>query len=200
MKITKHNDGWWKIDGDDAFDSILGGYPEYEKVFLDHVPKGGAGTAIQAGGYCGIFPRMLAQHFKTVYTFEPDAGNFTCLVMNISEFDNVIPMRSFLGDRHRVQGIRNLLASNRGMNVGTESGFIPTLKIDDLAAADVDYIQLDTEGSEDDILYGAVETISNYHPLISVEDDHNRIQDFMRRMNYKQIATVYRDTFYEWAS
>ena len=195
MKITKYDDGWWKIDGDTAFDSILGGYPEYEKVFLEHISRDG-GAAIQAGGYCGIFPKMLAKHFKTVYTFEPDAGNFTCLVMNIADLDNVIPMRSFLGDYHRLQGIQNLVASNRGMNVGTPDGIIPTLKIDDLEADDVRYIQLDTEGSEADILYGAVETISVFKPLISVEDDNDRIRDLMKRMGYKAVETVYRDTFY----
>lgn len=198
MKITKHADGWWKIDGDDAFDSILEGYLSYEIVFLEHVSRDG-GTAIQAGGYCGIFPKMLSKQFKTVYTFEPDAANFTCLVMNISDTDNVIPMRSFLGDRHRLQGIENLVPNNRGMNVGTKNGIIPTLKIDDLEADDVRYIQLDTEGSEADILYGATDTISIYHPLISVEDDNIRIQEFMHRMGYKAVATVYRDTFYVWS-
>lgn len=198
MKVTKHEDGWWKIDGDNAFDSILGGYPEYEKVFLEHVSRDG-GTAIQAGGYCGIFPKMLSKHFKTVYTFEPDAGNFTCLVMNIADVDNIIPMRSFLGDRHRLQGIENLVHNNRGMNVGTPNGIIPTLKIDDLNADDVRYIQLDTEGSEADILYGGVETISTFKPLISVEDNNERIHDLMNHLGYKVVATVYRDTFYVWS-
>lgn len=197
-KIEMHPDGWWKIEGDNAFDSILEGYPKYENVikgyFLD-----GTKTAIQAGGYCGIFPKKLSYLFHTVYTFEPDATNFTCLNLNVSDRPNVIAIRSFLGDRHRVQGIHNLVSNNRGMNVGTPNGSIPTLKIDDLTAENVGYIQLDTEGSELEILKGAFDTISEFRPLISVEDDNDEIRSLMKRLGYKPLTTVYRDTFYVWS-
>jgi FkbM family methyltransferase len=194
-KIEMHPDGWWKVEGDTAFDSILEGYPEYEKIIKDYIGDGSK-TAIQAGGYCGIFPKNLSYLFKTVYTFEPDATNFICLTMNISDRPNVIAMRSLLGDRHRVQGIQNLVSTNRGMNVGIPNGNIPTLKIDDLAAENVKYIQLDTEGSELEILKGAYDTISEFRPLISVEDDNEEIQSLMKRLGYGKLATVYRDTFY----
>lgn len=195
-KIEMHPDGWWKVEGDTAFDSILEGYPKYEPFIKAYA---GEGSAIQAGGYCGIFPKKLSYLFTTVYTFEPDAINFICLNMNISDRPNIIAMRSFLGDRHRVQGIHNLVATNRGMNVGVPNGTIPTLKIDDLAAEAVKYIQLDTEGSEIDILRGALDTISEFRPLISVEDDNEEIQSLMKRLGYKSWTTVYRDTFYVWS-
>jgi FkbM family methyltransferase len=197
-KIEMHPDGWWKIEGDTAFDSILEGYPEYEKIVKDYIGDG-SGTAIQAGGYCGIFSKSLSYLFKTVYTFEPDAANFICLAMNISDRPNVIAMRSFLGSYHRVQGIQNLVSTNRGMNVGIPNGNIPTLKIDDIAAESVRYIQLDTEGSELEILNGASDTISEFRPLISVEDDNDEIRILMKRLGYKNLTTVYRDTFYVWS-
>jgi FkbM family methyltransferase len=198
IEIEMSQDGWWKVKGDNAFDSIMEGFPKYEEVYKKYIEPE-VGTAVQAGGYCGIFPKMLSYYFKTVYTFEPDAVNFSCLVMNISDRPNVIPMRSFLGDRHRLQGIRNLVASNRGMNVGTPEGMIPTLRIDDLEAESVKYIQLDTEGSEEQILYGATDTIATFRPLISVEDDNDNIRAFMNRMGYKEAEKVYRDTFYVWS-
>jgi hypothetical protein len=82
------------------------------------------------------------------------------------------------------------------MNVAWGDGPIPTLMIDDLALRDVRYIQLDTEGSEFDILDGATDTISAWKPLISVEDTNHNIVEFLSNFGYKELATVYRDTFY----
>jgi FkbM family methyltransferase len=191
------DDGWWRVQGDTAFDSILEGFPAYNKVIREAFGNVSGGNAVQAGGYCGIFPVLLADFFDNVYTFEPDRVNFLCLVMNSSKATNpVYSYNSLLGNRRANRGIRNLVSSNRGMNVAWGDGPIPTLMIDDLALRDVRYIQLDTEGSEFDILDGATDTISAWKPLISVEDTNHNIVEFLSNFGYKELATVYRDTFY----
>ena len=192
--IFKDESGWWRVEGDTAFDSILEGYPKYEETFKELLGEPG-GTAIQAGGYCGIFPTLMANFFDNVYTFEPDRINFTCTVLNVSG-RSVYCYNSFLGNRRAIKGIRNLVESNRGMNVSFGDGPIPTLMIDDLALRDVRYIQLDTEGSEADILDGATDTISSWRPVISVEDTNETIWNFLKKFNYKEHSKVYRDTFY----
>ena len=40
-------------------------------------------TVIQAGGNCGLYPRLYANMFNWVYTFEPEPMNFYCLVQNV---------------------------------------------------------------------------------------------------------------------
>jgi FkbM family methyltransferase len=189
---------WYRIEGDTAFSSILEGYPKYEEVFKKFLGETG-GSAVQAGGYCGVFPCSMASFFDRVYTFEPDPANFTCLILNSMKVGGkVFAFNSLLGNRHRMQGLTNLVATNRGMNVAAPYGHIPTLLIDDLKAQDVRYIQLDTEGSEYEILEGATETITNWKPLISVEDNNQNIRELLENLGYKEVATVYRDTFYDW--
>lgn len=199
MNIIRE-DEWYRVEGDTAFNSILEGYPKYEEVFKS-ILKTPGGTAIQAGGYCGIFPVGMASFFDTVYTFEPDHVNFTCLVLNSMKVGGkVFSYNALLGNYHRTQGLQNLVSSNRGMNVATQNGRIPTLLIDDLESENVRYIQLDTEGSEYEILRGAKETITTWHPLISVEDNNTNIKEYLSVFGYKETTTVYRDTFYEWTS
>lgn len=189
-------DGWYRIENDAAFDSILEGYPKYEEVFKSVLKEPG-GAAIQAGGYCGIFPVGFSEFFDDVYTFEPDRANFICLVLNtMGPTNNIHPFNTLLGNRHRTQGLRNLVSGNRGMNVASPEGTIPTLLIDDLKVQNVRYIQLDTEGSEAEILDGATDTISEWKPLISVEDNNSTIHEFLARLGYKELCNVYRDTFY----
>ena len=44
---------------------------------------------LQAGGNCGMYPKLLSKMFNLVYTLEPDPLNFFCLTSNCPE-TNVI--------------------------------------------------------------------------------------------------------------
>jgi hypothetical protein len=39
-------------------------------------------TVIQAGGHCGLYSYQYSNLFDTVYTFEPEEVNYTCLTEN----------------------------------------------------------------------------------------------------------------------
>lgn len=124
---------------------------------------------VQAGGNCGVWPRRMADLFNTVYTFEPDARNFTALAVNTADCGNVIRFQAALGDgpgfvdleRHTV---------NCGAHYVCGAGPIPVMRVDDLALPACDLIYLDIEGYESKALNGAVQTIAKYRPVIAVED------------------------------
>lgn len=130
-------------------------------------------VAIQAGGNLGIFPKRLAQTFKAVYTFEPDAICFEALVHNAPE-ENIIKMQAALGaspsfvsmSRERRDGKPNL---HEGITHVAGKGIIPTIKIDDLGFKVCDLIALDLEGWELYALAGATETILRCRPTLVVE-------------------------------
>ena len=159
-------------------------------------------VAVQAGGNCGVWPKRMAEKFKVVYTFEPDATNFACLARNVPE-KNVIKMQAALGNKHRMLGMKRDKHNAGGHRMDRETpGIIPTLKIDDLGLPACDLIQLDVEGFEWFSLMGAVHTIDNFKPVIVVEDkkhwrefglDANTIPDFFKHLGYKEAGRINRD-------
>jgi FkbM family methyltransferase len=189
---------WFKLEDDQAFNWVFEDwYNGLEKMFVKHIKQ--YGVAVQAGGYCGYYPRLLAEKFRVVYTFEPDPINFECLVRNCN-VDNIVKMQAALGSKHEMVLLNRQSAINKGMNVVKPyiNGIIPTLTIDDLNLSACDFIQLDTEGYEIEILKGAKETISKFVPLISVENNNKVIQQFLNDYNYVILDQYKKDTLYRY--
>lgn len=200
--ITKEVDGldkWFKIDGDDAFIDIIDGWIVSGKnAYMEHVKE--KRVCVQAGGYCGIFPKLLSQLFDTVYTFEPDPDNFYCLTLNCQNV-NIIKNQAALGEKHEMINVVRRVDSNRGMNVvvpnyGDAALSIPTYRIDDLKLSHCDLIMLDVEGYEIFILRGAEETIAKFKPVVVVEDTNMNIEELLKKYGYTKRSTTHRDTVY----
>lgn len=125
-------------------------------------------SCIQAGGNVGVFAKRLAREFEYVYTFEPDPDNFACLARNVEE-KNVFKIQAALGSK----GDNCTLGrepGNCGANYIQANGPIPVLAIDSLAITSVGLIYLDTEGWEYFVLVGGIRTITEYKPVLVIED------------------------------
>lgn len=156
-------------------------------------------SCIQAGGNAGLWPRVLAPEFQTVYTFEPDRTLFHCLVNNVED-ENVIFLNAALGDKHGLVGLdRRYWPANVGAMQTTKEGVIPTLRVDDLCVTDCDLLQLDIEGAEMMALKGAVETITASKPVIVLELRKNartfgvqdwEIRDFVCGLGYRMAERL----------
>lgn len=194
--ITRDNRQWMKIKEDEAFDLILDSFYMYDDVYKEHVPV--KNIALQAGGYCGVFPRLLGEMFKMVYTFEPDYANFFCLSHNCA-MPHIIKAQGALGNEHGMVTVHRQINHNRGMNVVQKNAnsVVPVYMIDDLELTDCNLIQLDTEGYEIKILQGGKNTIERFKPLISVEDTNMMIEEFLTPLGYKKLFSIDRDTFYK---
>jgi len=144
---------------------------------LDHVwpyvGPDGFTNCVQAGGNCGIWPRALAKRFETVYTAEPHPLNFVALTINTAELPNVVRFQAAFG-HDRGAKIRLALQEHEAANCGAfyveSGGRIPTMCIDDLALKECGLIYLDIEGSEQNALVGATQTIERCRPVIVIED------------------------------
>ena len=150
-------------------------------------------TCIQAGGAMGIWPIRLAQFFDRVVTLEAHPVNYTCLLNNTQDIENIEPIHAALG---RESGrVSMCLNKNEKENAGahyvwTEHATnrilgdeVEQRTIDSLGCTDVDLIYLDIEGAETDALLGATETIAKCRPVIGLED--RRSQHYWR-FGYKQ--------------
>lgn len=129
-------------------------------------------ACVQAGGNCGVWPRALASLFEVVYTAEPHPLNFTALAANTAELQNVVRLQCAFGyDRDLIKlDSAEHEKANCGAFYVQRGGFVPTLRIDDLALPECGLIYLDVEGFEQNALRGAQWTIRNCAPVIVIED------------------------------
>ncbi len=134
---------------------------------MHHVKK--FDVAVQAGGHCGEWAIWLSQRFGTVYTFEPDQWNFSCLTRNISKCGNIFAAHGFLGNERGPIGLQREQCSLGGSHHGARGGSIPVYRIDDFNLPACDALILDVEGMEFQVLKGAIETVKKFSPVIQIE-------------------------------
>jgi len=164
-------------------------------------------VAVQAGGNLGLWPKRLAQDFKTVYTFEPAADLFPLLQKNAPE-PNIIKFQAALGEKHELVKVERLRRDGKprpaheGLTHITGPGSIPTLLVDDLNLPICDLLLLDLEGWEFYALRGAEQTILRCRPVIGVEvNDHIRevgltpedVRGFLVGCGYRQACRFVAD-------
>lgn len=192
--------GWmWVREDDGAWD---GPHREWMDTHRDAYLKASRerNVVVQAGGNCGLYPRLFSKYFKTVYTFEPDPLNFHCLVNNCQS-DNIIKINGALGATNELVRVQRAGMGNVGCHTVKNDGevFVPQFTIDQLNLNQCDFIQLDVEGYEIHILRGAIKTIERFHPGISCENGtNNGIPEFLAPLGYNVSTTVGADTVYVW--
>lgn len=61
---------------------------------------------------------------------------------------------------------------------------VPTIRLDDLISERVDFLKIDVEGFEDDVLDGAVRILTEDKPLLMIELADNRFDNFVARVSF----------------
>lgn len=171
------------------------------EVVYPHVKR--FDVVVQAGGNVGVFPGKLAERFKTVYTFEPDAKNFACLCRNVMA-ENVIKIQGALGESHSLIDLKRN-PENVGAHYVDGKGTIPTFRIDDLALAQLDLLMLDVEGSEISAIRGGLNAIEAFRPCIVVEENRCQtrfghaegdLRRLLESLGYRVVTKAHRDVVY----
>jgi len=206
-RLIEGLDGWLWIKGDGGPGTDGGAWTgprndwinSHSQKFFTHVKK--FDLVVQAGGNLGLYPRLLANRFKMVYTFEPDPLNFHCLVNNC-QLPNIIKINAALGEEAGFCHILLNHRSNVGMHrvhandEGDFEGF-PIMSIDSFNFPTCDMICLDTEGYEYHILKGAVKTIEKFKPVITAENkDGANVLDIIGPFGYKAVDQSVSDTIF----
>lgn len=193
-KIDDVENWLWVKDDDGAWEGPRLEWPVFREMYIKYSKK--FDLVVQAGGNLGMYPRLLSNIYKEVYTFEPDHLNFHCLVNNCQK-DNIYKFNVALGDRHEMLQMKKNEIRNVGMHrMLKKKGNMPTLMIDDFEFDNCDLIQLDIEDFEIFALKGAIKTIEKFKPLISVEKANDVIYSFLKNFGYKEIDKFKSDTFF----
>lgn len=144
-----------------------------------------------------MYPRLFADLFEHVYTFEPDAQNFYCLAQNCARH-NIHKFECALGKEAGMVDLNRPHNANTGMHevVFKEEGRIPILPLDAFTFPFVDLIQLDVEGHESAIIAGALKTIEKHRPVITCERGNSDIMDMLKAFDYEATGNSVSDTIY----
>jgi FkbM family methyltransferase len=151
-------------------------------------------TAVQAGGCHGAYPHLLSEMFDTVYTFEPTAISFHCLVNNCQS-ENIIKLNAALGAEHQMISVSHN-NGNLGANSIQGKGKIPMLLLDDFDFDHLDLLMLDVESYEDKVIAGGRKTIAKFKPVIFAECGVHAQRQFLEELGYQEVARSSADVVY----
>lgn len=188
--ITKSWDLWWK-------NVIQKWCPNRSRV-------------VQAGGWQGLFPELLSDHFDHVITLEPDPANFFCLVNNCQS-EKIVKMQAALGaacgwatlDRTENSAQCRIIQDQFPLyNIGVLKQYtVPMISVDSLNLSDLGLLFLDIENYEIFALQGAIQTLARTSATVIVEvsflDEVNmRIYNLLSSLGYKQVENFDSDLVY----
>lgn len=126
-------------------------------------------TAVDVGAHIGLWTNELANRFDTVLAFEPDLKNFHCLAENIGT--RAALFRVALGAVPGVCDVALPPGGNSGMWRIVYGATTVMHPLDEYNLSEVDFIKIDTEGYEGQVLLGARETLANCRPVVLFEDN-----------------------------
>ncbi len=135
-------------------------------------------TYIDIGAYIGETSLPFLDEFETVIAFEPNPNSF-----NILKENKKIKTYNFaLGkEDHKTNLIiptgqpasDGSIAVRRNLNWIGETIEVDVKRLDDFNFADVDFIKIDVEQGEQEVIMGSLETIKKYEPVIMFENKRN---------------------------
>ena len=149
--------------------------------------------AIDIGAHVGIWSQRLSKDFSEVICFEPLSKHIECHKMNCGELDNVTLIECALSDME-TKSVMTTKDNNSGMSSLHPCNFrnkseeiVKTKTIDNFDFPKMDFIKIDVEGWEEQVILGGIETIKKYSPKIYIE---------IWRNNYDSISEIFNDMGY----
>jgi FkbM family methyltransferase len=164
-------------------------------------------TVLDIGANFGVFTKLFSQLVGPnghVIAFEPIPVTFRTLAAGVQRYqlNNVKAMNNAVSDRvGKVRMVVPAYDDGPGDNlyqatiVNSENSLkafsIEAVTIDSLQLSRVDFMKIDVEGHELEVLRGSRQTLERDHPTLMVEVTSPRTVDYLRsEVGYKQHRTV----------
>jgi len=175
---------WWFPDQDTHFAKMLdrniekGGQAVYQepvrRASIPYCKK--HDVALDIGANIGLWARDLCQFFQRVHAIEPVADFRDCLIKNVPATNLKIYDCALGAENSMIDMI--VVPENTGhSHVDTESfgqGKIQMRTLDSMDLPPADYIKLDCEGYEYNIILGGENYIKSCKPVIVVEQKFHK--------------------------
>jgi FkbM family methyltransferase len=202
--MVKQIKGWYFPDSDTHFEEWLErGKGEYQQIqrsnILNHIKKTGrTNTCIDVGAHVGLWTRELSQVFKYVYAFEPMPHHRECFEKNVKKYNvKLLPfaLGDFTGKVEFKIDKENTGNCHIVENYDKRKGQFKQKELDNFKFDKLDYIKIDAEGHEKEVLEGAVETLEKHKPFVSVEIKEKILEKVGKSRN--QLEQQLKDSDYE---
>ena len=181
-------------------------------IVKDYIEETGANSCfVDIGAHIGTYSLPFSTLFTDVKSFEPCKQNFYLLEKNvkINDCTNVEVYNEALSDANRSVRLHKYDNHNSGQNqiIDDPEGDIKTSTLDSHQFENVDYIKIDVEGRELDVLKGAEKTISLYRPLVQFEVSSllpeygggvQNVVDFLKKRGYVLHEEIHADMFFRY--
>ena len=153
-------------------------------------------TAVDIGAHIGLWSFNLAQRFEVVHAFEPVAEHRECFAKNVRA-DEVVLHDCALGAAEAACDMQVTDGSSGDSKVAPGLS-VAMRTLDSFNLRDVDFIKVDCEGYEENVLRGAEQTILHWKPTIIVEQKRDMATrfglqplgavEYLKGLGYKQAA------------
>lgn len=201
----KEHNGWWLPDSEVHIPEYLKVMetpvyqPMHQKDSVKHCTK--FRTALDIGAHVGLWARGLTEKFENVVCFEP-CDEFADILMKNAP--DAIIHRCALGEMEGSVKM-DIDPINTGAThiVRGEEGLVPMLPLDHFNLDRVDFIKIDVEGYELEVIKGGFETFKRNNPVVIVEQKaryvvpeqgaHAAVRFLMRGLNYRVLGRVVDD-------
>lgn len=140
----------------------------------------GRAHAVDVGGHIGTWSRVMAFDFKRVTAFEPLAAHRDCFARNV-ESGNVTLHGLALGSKAGTIHV-HMPADNTGnAHVRDHGEKVAMVALDEFGHVEhIDFLKIDVEGFELDVIEGAEKTIKSHRPVMVVEQKPNNAERYGR--------------------
>jgi len=188
------------------FDQFVGGslrrYGEYSHGEFELFARlvGGADTVVEVGANLGAHTVPLAKRAYKVIAFEPQRLMFQTLCGNLAlnQLTNVEAYQQAVGSGYRNSaqiaqyppdepcnfGALSIVEAPRDLKYET----VPCVALDKIGLASCDFLKIDVEGMEQEVLEGGRNMIETHRPVIYCENDRKdkgeALVACLRSMNY----------------
>lgn len=157
------------------------------------------GLALDVGGHVGLWSYNLSHAFDKVIAFEPVVDHQHCFARNMRGRENVELKPVALGKEPGKIAIFSE-ECNSGYSYVSGPGDIPMITLDSLDLKDVDFLKIDCEGYEENVIRGGLETIKASKPVIIVEQKRDMAEqlglptmgavDLLKTLGYKVVEEL----------
>jgi FkbM family methyltransferase len=213
MKLYKN---WYFPDNEvhfiEYFKNLAQEYQELQRYssfkFLDKKRN-----AIDIGANVGLWSKDICKIFRHAILFEPFQENVECLKKNLEKFDNFeilnVALSNFQGNTKLYFDERSLGESTiRKHNVSnfTKSLPVQVKMLDDYSFREIDYIKIDVQFHELEVIEGAINTLQNNNPVLCIESARRDMEELryvkkfvkiLNKIGYRVVGESGKELFFK---
>lgn len=212
MKVYKD---WYFPDSEEHFIRYLrdNNSNEYQKNqrkasfnFLDNKR-----TAIDVGANIGLWAKDICEIFNDVKLFEPYKLNTECLKKNLENYQNFEIFECALSN---ISSSGELYIHEKGLGANslvpsdgiTKTEEIQLKKLDEFKFTNIDYIKIDVQFHELEVIEGSIDTLKNNDPVLCIEaarrneEELSYVKKFvsiLESLNFKIVGGLGKELFFK---